>query len=70
MYAVGAGAHGRWRHLGLIGLRIDSCHGDIAKKLLATLLLLCRGKDFMASFPVAQGSYDFFFTGVLDVASP
>jgi hypothetical protein len=45
--------------------RIDSCRGDIAKKLLATLLLLCRGKDFKASFSVAQGIYDLFFAGPL-----
>jgi hypothetical protein len=33
----------------------------VAKKLLETLFLLRRGKDFMASFSVAQGIYDLFF---------
>jgi hypothetical protein len=37
-------------------LRIDSCRGDIAKKLKATLLFLYRSKDFTVRFLVAQAS--------------
>jgi hypothetical protein len=37
-------------------LRIDSCRGDIATKLKATLLFLYRGKNLTARFSVEPAS--------------